>query len=96
MPLTKTQQTKIDELIRSNKKELDIIQELVANHGADAREVSAYVKSNKTLQGMLKTITHRTKEIANAGDQATREKAAKEVEALSKKAIKILQQKTTE
>ncbi len=93
MSLSKAQQAKIDEMIGNNKKELDIIQELVANHGADAREVSAYVKSNKTLQGMLKTITHRTKDIANAGDQASREKAAKEVEKLSKKAIKILQQK---
>lgn len=96
MPLNKTQQNKIDEMIGNNKKELDIIQELVANHAADAREVSAYVKSNKTLQGMLKTITHRTKDIANAGDQASREAAAKEVEKLSKKAIKILQQKTAE
>ena len=96
MPLNKAQQNKIDEMIGNNKKELDIIQELVANHAADAREVSAYVKSNKTLQGMLKTITHRTKDIANAGDQASREAAAKEVEKLSKKAIKILQQKTAE
>ena len=96
MPLTKDQKSKIDQMIGNNKKELDIIQELVANHSADAREVSAYVKSNKTLQGMLKTITHRTKEIASAGDQATREAAAKEVEKLSKKAIKILQQKPEE
>jgi|GEM_PF-4780302 hypothetical protein len=96
MPLSKAQQNKIDELIGNNKKELDIIQELVANHVADAREVSAYVKSNNTLQGMLKAITHRTKDIASAGDQASREAAAKEVERLSKKAIKILQQEAAE
>ncbi len=93
MPLNQAQINRIDEMIGNNKKELDIIQELVANHQANAREVSTYVKENKTLQGMLKTISHRTKDIAAAGDGETRKAAAKEVEALSKKAIKILQQK---
>lgn len=93
MALTKSQQTAIDELIFKNKKAIDIIDELVRNHGASARDVSDYLKENKTLQGMLKTITHRTKDVAQAGDEASRTKAAKEIEALSKKAIKVLQKK---
>jgi len=96
LPLSESQTSKIDEMIGNNKKALDIIQELVLNHEAEAREVNAYIKENKTLQGMLKTISHRTKDIAAAGDANTRKKAADEVEALSKKAIKILQQKATD
>lgn len=60
---------------------------------AQTRDVRDYLSENKTLQGMLKTITHRTKDVTRAGDEATRTEAAKEIEKLSKKAIKILQQK---
>ena len=93
MALTDKQTAKIDDMIANNKKAIDIIQELVANHKANAREVSDYLKQNKTLQGMLKTITHRTKDVTAATDAASRKKAAREIEQLSKKAIKILQQK---
>ena len=93
MQLTKAQTAKIDEMIGNNKKLFAITDELIANHGANSRDVSDYVKENKTLQGMLKTISHRTKDVATAGDEASRKKAAKEIETLSKKAIKILQQK---
>jgi 3-methyladenine DNA glycosylase AlkC len=93
MALSKSQQAAIDQLIFKNKKAIDIIDELVRTHGATARDVSEYLQENKTLQGMLKTITHRTKDVAKAGDEATRTKAAKEIEALSKKAIKVLQQR---
>ncbi|WP_265922981.1 hypothetical protein [Cupriavidus nantongensis] len=96
MALTKAQKDKIDAMIGQNKKSMDIVQELVAAHGADVRDVMEYLKENKTLQGMLKTITHRTKDLAAAGDAGTREKYAKEVEQLSKKAIKILQTKAKE
>lgn len=95
MPLNKDQESKIDEMIGNNKKEIDIIQELVANHMADAREVSTYVKNNKTLQGMLKTITHRTQDIIKAGDLEGRTKIAKEIETLAKRGIKILQKKNS-
>lgn len=80
-------------MIARNAKTPDILQELIANHKANAREVSDYLKENKTLQGMLKTISHRTKDVVVAGDESSRKKAAKEIEALSKKAIKILQQR---
>ena len=93
MPLTKEQTVKIDEMIGNNKKSLDIFTELVGKHGADARDVSDYIKENKTLQGVLKTISHRTKEVAAAGDEASRKKAAKEIQDLAKRAIKMLQQK---
>ena len=83
-------------MIGDNKKSMDIVQELVAKQGADVRDVSDYLKENKTLQGMLKTITHRTKDLAAASDQASRAEYAKEVEQLSKKAIKILQTKAKE
>ena len=93
MALTKAQEATIDDLIFKNWKAIDIIGELVGKHGAVARDVQDYLKDNKTLQGMLKTITHRTKDAARAGDEASRTKAVKEIEALSKKAIKVLQQK---
>lgn len=96
MALSKVQSAKIDEMIGKNAKGIDITQELVANHGATVRDVSEYLKENKTLQGMLKTISHRTKDVAAAGDEASRKKAVKEIETLSKKAIKILQQKAGE
>lgn len=96
MPLTKAQKDKIDAMIGANKKSMDIVQDLVANEGAQVREVTDYLKENKTLQGMLKTITHRTKDVTAAGDAATREKHAKEIAQLSKKAIKILQNKAAE
>ena len=41
MPLSEFQTSKIDEMIGNNKKALDIIQELVLNHEAEAREVNA-------------------------------------------------------
>lgn len=93
MALTKAQQASIDELIFKDWKAIDIIGELVGKHRAEARDVQEYLKENKTLQGMLKTITHRTKDAANAGDAASRTKAVKEIESLSKKAIKVLQQR---
>ncbi len=96
MALNKAQKIKIDSMIGDNKKSMDIVQELVAKQGADIRDVNDYLKENKTLQGMLKTITHRTKDLAAAGDEASRAKYAKEVEQLSKKAIKILQTKAKE
>lgn len=96
MALNKTQKEKIDALIGENKKSMDIVQELVANQGANVRDVNEYLKENKTLQGMLKTITHRTKDLAAAGDATSRAQYAKEVEQLSKKAIKILQTKAKE
>ncbi|MEB4734056.1 hypothetical protein OXV40_33965, partial [Burkholderia contaminans] len=83
MALTNAQQKAIDDLILKNWKAIDIIGELVANHGANARDVRDYLNENKTLQGMLKTITHRTKEVARAGDEATRTQAVKEIEKLS-------------
>lgn len=58
MALSKTQTAKIDEMIGNNAKGSDIIQELVANCGATVRDVSEYLKEHKTLQGMLKTISH--------------------------------------
>jgi hypothetical protein len=96
MALSKAQTTKIDEMIGNNKKNIDIVQELVGNQSAQARDVSDYLKENKTLQGMLKTISHRSKDVAKAGDEASRKTAVKEIAALSKKAIKILQQKADE
>ncbi len=93
MALNDKQTAKIDDMIANNRKAIDIIQELVANHEANARDVSDYLKQNKTLQGMLKTITHRTKDVTAAGDESSRKKAAREIEQLSKKAIKILQQR---
>ena len=96
MPLTKAQTAQIDVLIGNNKKAIDIIEDMVANHGAKAREVDAYVKENKTLQGMLKTVTHRAKDIASAGTEAERKQLTKEISDISKKAIKILQQKADE
>lgn len=96
MPLNDTQTAKIDEMIGNNAKRLDIINELVGKHKADAAEVEAYIKENKTLQGMLKTITHRTKDVISAGTEAERKTASKEIETLSKKAIKILQSKATQ
>lgn len=96
MALSKDQQTAIDSLILKNMKTIDIIGEMVGKHGASARDVQEYLKENKTLQGMLKTITHRAKDVAKAGDEASRTKAVKEIEALSKKAIKVLQQASDE
>lgn len=96
MALNGTQIAKIDEMIGNNAKRLDIITELVGKHKADAAEVEAYIKENKTLQGMLKTITHRTKDVIAAGTEEDRKKSAKEIETLSKKAIKILQNKASQ
>ena len=96
MALNTAQKDKIDAMICNNKKSMDILQELVANQGADVRDVNDYLKENKTLQGMLKTITHRTKDLSTAGDAASRAEIAKEVEKLSKKAIRILQTKAKE
>ncbi len=93
MPLSQAHKVKIDEMIANNAKTPDILQELIANHGANARAVTDYVTANKTLQGMMKTITHRTKDVISAEDDETRKQAAKEIEALSKKAIRILQQR---
>ncbi|MGQ7936751.1 hypothetical protein [Paraburkholderia sp. D1E] len=93
MALTKEQQQVIDGLIFKNWKAIDIIGELVGKHGANARDVRDYLDENKTLQGMLKTITHRSKDVARAGDEATRTEAVKEIEKLSKRAIKVLQQR---
>lgn len=96
MALTKEQQAAIDKLIFQNKKASDIVDELVGKQQASTRDVQEYVKSQKTLQGALKTITHRTKDIANAGDEASRTAAAKEVEVLAKKVIKALQNQNKE
>lgn len=96
MALTKVQQAEIDKLIFQNKKASDIVDELVGKQQASTRDVQDYVKSQKTLQGALKTITHRTKDIANAGDEATRTAAAKEVEVLAKKVIKAMQNQNKE
>ncbi|KVD27976.1 hypothetical protein WI84_28245 [Burkholderia ubonensis] len=96
VPLNKAQKEAIDGLIGQNKKGPDIVQELVANQGAQVRDVQEYLKENKTLQGMLKTIAHRTSDLAGAGDAASREKLSKEVQAMAKKAIKILQTKAKE
>lgn len=96
MALNETQIAKIDEMIGNNAKRLDIITELVGKHKADAAEVEAYIKENKTLQGMLKTITHRTKDVIAAGTEQERKAASKEIETLSKKAIKILQSKASQ
>ncbi|NIE82432.1 MULTISPECIES: hypothetical protein [unclassified Burkholderia] len=96
MPLNKIQKEAIDSLIGQNKKGADIVQELVANRGAQVRDVQEYLKENKTLQGMLKTIAHRTSDLAGAGDAGSREKLSKEVQAMAKKAIKILQTKAKE
>jgi hypothetical protein len=96
MPLNKKQIAKIDEMIGDNAKRLAIINELVGKLGADAAEVEAYIKENKTLQGMLKTITHRTKDVISAGTEAERKHAAKEIETLAKKAIKVLQGKASQ
>lgn len=93
MALTASQKKAIDELIFKNAKGIDIIDTLVRHHNASARDVSAYLKENKTLQGALKTITHRTKDVANAGDAQSRTKAVKEIETLAKKMIKVLQKK---
>jgi hypothetical protein len=94
MPLTDEQAKKVDEMTVANKKTADIVDELVASHGAKSRDVNDYLKENKTLQGMLKTITHRTKDIIGAGVLAERQKLAAEIESLAKKAIKIIQQKS--
>lgn len=96
MALSKAQQTEIDKLIFQNKKTSDIVDELVGKQQAITRDVQEYVKSQKTLQGALKTITHRTKDIANAGDEASRTAAAKEVEILAKKVIKAMQNQSKE
>lgn len=95
MALTQAQTDKIDEMIGNNAKLLDIIDELVGKHKASAAEVEEYIKENKTLQGMLKTISHRTKDVIAAGTEAERKEAAKEIETLAKKAIKILQRKAS-
>lgn len=96
MPLSKEQKAAIDKLIGQNKKGADIVQELVANQAAQVRDVQEYLKENKTLQGMLKTITHRASELEAAGDAASRKELAQEVQGLAKKAIKILQTKAKE
>jgi hypothetical protein len=93
MPLTKNQTDKIDELITSNAKRPDIVNELVGKMHADAREVDQYLKQNKTLQSMLNTITRGAKEILSAGTEAERKKIVKKIETLAKRAIKLLQRK---
>ena len=93
MALTKDQKSAIDALIFKDWKVIDIIGEMVSKYGANARDVQEYLKENKTLQGMLKTITIRAKDVAKAGDEKSRTAGVKEIEALSKKAIKVLQQK---
>jgi ribosomal protein L22 len=92
--LNKKQQTKIDELISNNKKKSDIIDELVGHHSAKARDVLEYLGENKTLQGIMNSITRRTKDVEGAADLTTRKAAAKEIKDLSKKVIRILQQKS--
>jgi hypothetical protein len=91
MSLTKQQEQAVDALIIKNKKTDDIIDDLVAVHGAKTRDVKAYLGENKTLQSTLKTISHRVKDIENAGDQATRTEAAAEIQKLTKRAIKMAQ-----
>jgi hypothetical protein len=94
--LNRAQSDRIDALIAQNKKGADILQDLIANHGAEARDVMEYLKENKTLQGMLKTITSRAKQIEAAGDAETRTTLAKEIKSLATKAIKVLQKQAAE
>ncbi len=93
MPLTQKQIAKIDELIASNAKRLDIMNDVVGKMHADAREVEKYLKENKTLQGMLNTITRRAKDILSAGTEADRRTIVNEIETLAKNGIKMLQKK---
>lgn len=93
MSLNVRQIEKIDELIASNARRPDIIQQLVGGMHADVREVDNYLKENKTLQGMLNTITRRAKEILSAGTEAKRESIVKQIEKLAKDGIRMLQKK---
>lgn len=93
MPLTKKQIDKIDQLIGSNAKRPDIINDVVGKMHADTRDVDKYLRENKTLQGMLNTITRRAKEILAANSEAERKTIVKEIEGLAKKGIKLLQGK---
>ena len=93
MPLAEKQKAKIDELIANNKKRPDIINHLVGKMLADAREVEKYLTDNKTLQGMLNTITRRATDILSAGTEVDRRTIVNEIVALAKNGIKMLQKK---
>jgi hypothetical protein len=96
MALNQGQKSRIDAMIAQNKKRIDILQDLIAHHDAQARDVSDYLKENKTLQGMLKTITIRAKQIEAAGEAVERKALAKEIKSLASGAIKVLQKQAVE
>ncbi|HCT26535.1 MAG TPA: hypothetical protein DIW85_09985 [Stenotrophomonas sp.] len=89
MALTKAQIAEIDKLIGKNKKAPDIMQTMIKDHGAEIREVTEYLKENKTLQAMLKTASHQVKKLEAAGDAATRSAIAADLQKIIKSSIKI-------
>ncbi|PSD15234.1 hypothetical protein [Stenotrophomonas muris] len=89
MALTKAQIAEIDKLIGKNKKAPDIMQTMIKDHGAEIREVTEYLKENKTLQAMLKTASHQVKKLEAAGDAATRSAIAADLQKIIKNSIKI-------
>ncbi|MCW0447276.1 hypothetical protein [Xanthomonas sacchari] len=89
MALTKAQIAEIDKLIGKNKKAPDIVQTMIKDHGAEIREVTEYLKENKTLQAMLKTASHQVKKLEAAGDAATRSAIAADLQKIIKNSIKI-------
>lgn len=95
MALSLAQTKKIDEMIEKNCTADEIIQELLSNHKAQIKDVRKYLAQNKTLQGILKTISHRTNDIIKASDQASRTKLANGIKELAKRGIKIAQKKAT-
>ncbi|KRB10295.1 hypothetical protein [Lysobacter sp. Root690] len=89
MALTKDQTAIIDKMIGQNKKGPDIVQIMIKDHGAQIRDVTEYLKENKTLQAMLKSASHQVKKLAAAGDEATRTTIAADLQKIIKNSIKV-------
>lgn len=92
MALTPEQTKRIDEMIEANAKRADIVYAL-AQMQAGTRDVEDYLKENKTLQGMLNTMTRRAKEILPARTEDERRELVAEIVTLGTKAVKLLQRK---
>jgi DNA repair ATPase RecN len=89
MALTKAQIAEIDKLIAKNKKAPDIVQTMIKDHNSEIRDVTEYLKENKTLQAMLKSASHQVKKLAAAGDEATRTAIAADLHKIIKDSIKV-------
>lgn len=96
MALTKVQIAEIDMLIAKNKKTPDIVQTMIKDHDAEIRDVTEYLKENKTLQAMLKTASHIVKKLPAASDEATRTAIAADLQKIIKDSIKVARSNNSE